>query len=223
MQQRHMKEAVFSAILDGMGDGSHVVSMQGEGEPTTHPEFWPWARKIRALGHTPYTITNGSLIDAEEAEQVFDEIGVSLDTVDRDDAAMIGRKVGPVVANIENLVRVMGARRVIVHTVDCGQDTSAMDSLLRQLGVRRVVQKLQTKADYAIRYGVPKMVEGGRVTSPCRFLERQIVRYFNVDGHEYPCCFIKQAGGASREVMLAQMEQGLTPTQCAGCRELPLG
>lgn len=135
MAQRHMDKSVFAGILKQMKPGRHVVSLQGEGEPTAHPRFWDWAAELAARGHAPYTITNDSLIDPARAHACFPALGFSLDTVDVGEAERIGRRNLPrALGKLERLIMLMGAQplrsdflagRVPAACVGCAQIPAA--------------------------------------------------------------------------------------------------
>ncbi len=225
MRQRHMKQDVFEHILGCMLPGRHTVSLQGEGEPTVHPDFWELVDQVRLRGHIPYTITNGSLIDAQLAHRRFPSLGVSLDTLDAAEAERIGRlKLAEMLANLDALVRVMGSHRIVIHTVDYGQDLSSVKNYAHGRGLRHFIQPLQRKEDYARRYSdlvlgaMPPIVADG----PCRYLAQDSMRFFNIDGVEFPCCFIKDASGyVGISDLRKRMRAGEVPAVCRGCAEIP--
>ena len=77
---------MFTSILARLSPSVTVVSLQGEGEPTAHPKFWQMVNSVRASGRSAYTITNASLIDVARAAKYFPEIGVSIDTLNPQEA-----------------------------------------------------------------------------------------------------------------------------------------
>jgi MoaA/NifB/PqqE/SkfB family radical SAM enzyme len=89
MKQENMGLALFDDILKRLGSFPLTVSLQGEGEPTAHPQFWTMIDRLIDLGHRPYIITNASLIDAHQAALKFQTIDVSLDTLDEAEAHRI--------------------------------------------------------------------------------------------------------------------------------------
>jgi MoaA/NifB/PqqE/SkfB family radical SAM enzyme len=228
MPQRHMDWAVFEAIVARLPAHSGItVSLQGEGEPTLHPRFWDMVERVRQGGHQTYTITNGTRVEASRFKQGLDSVGVSIDTFDPDEAERIGRfNLPKVLANFEALLQAMGPDRVVVHTVRYGQPIEPLVAYLRQLGVsRHIVQPLQIKDDYARRYADQPLVLH-RPQAPvhayrCAFLDTPRMRFFDIDGTEMPCCFIKDA---SVYTSMADLRQTLAarqvPPACAGCREL---
>lgn len=228
MPQRHMDEAVFRGILARLSGHSGItVSLQGEGEPTLHPQFWPWVAAVREAGHRAYTITNGSRVDAALFDQWFDSVGVSIDTVDATEAERIGRhNVPKVLANFEALLQAMGPQRVVVHTVQYGQPMEALVAYLRGLGVQRhVVQPLQVKDDYQRHYGNQLVQSPRRPPAParyqCGFLDSPRMRYFDIQGTEMPCCFIKDTAlFTSIDDLRHALAARQVPPACAGCREL---
>lgn len=234
MPQRHMEMAVFERIVGRLppatsGAGQVTVSLQGEGEPTLHPRFWEMVDAVRATGHQTYTITNGTRVDVDLFNAGLTSVGVSIDTVDPQEADRIGRFNLPrVLANFEALLKVMGPDRVVVHTVHYGQAVAPVQAYLRQLGVRRhIVQPLQVKDDYARRYADQAQAVLQQLAPPpvthfkCGFLDTPRMRFFDIDGREMPCCFIKDASVyTSIDDLRQQLTGRRVPSACAGCREL---
>ncbi len=222
MPQRHMGWELFERIIDGIPAGRHMVSLQGEGEPTTHPRFWDMAQAVRARGLTPFTITNGAQIDVDRLAATFPRIGVSIDTLDAAEAERIGRyKLARVLTNLEALNARMSAKRIHIMTVNYGQPIEVVREFARTRGYSHTVQALQAKPDYACRYPDLLDTPPPRYTYRCRYLERPLKRYYDIEGREYPCCFIKDA--ALHEpiaAMQAKMAGGEIPDACTGCREV---
>ncbi len=223
-QPRHMRMEQFEVILGRLPNGRHTVSLQGEGEPLAHPQFWSMAEKVIDAGFIPYTITNGSLVDAERMAALFPTVGVSLDTLDAEEAERIGRRDLPrVLRRFDALCRAMGAERIIVHSVDLGQDLTPLRSFLAERGIRRhVVQPLQHKEDYRQRYpervsSLSKSVPGG----PCSYLMRPRMRFFDVRGRGLPCPYIKNpAYYRSDDELRRDFAAAMIPSACAGCGEI---
>jgi len=222
MKQRYMSLDDFVNILDKLPTGNHVVCLQGEGEPTIHPDFWAMAELLQLRKHTPYTITNGSCIDAERIAATFPRIAVSLDTLDPIEADRIGRKNLPkVLRNIDRLLEHMGPRRVIIASVDYGQPLDELKAYVQSKGItEHMVQPLQVKDHYRKNYeNVPAPVEN--YTYQCRYLEQDLQRTYDLDGHVYPCCYIKNpAGFISIDNLRATMQRRELPECCRGCREI---
>lgn len=223
MPQGHMAPALFESILERLPARRLTVSLQGEGEPTLHPSFWDMAERVAGAGKWPYTITNCSAIDTEAAARLFPRIGVSLDTIDAEEADRIGRfDLRGVLANLEGLVSRMGPRRIIVHSVDFGQPLEALRRYLRTLGVHRhIVQPIQVKDDYRKRY--PRLVaqRDVRYHFRCRYVFRPFMRFFDINGTMMPCCSIKDArGSVSVERIRESLSRGVVPECCRGCREI---
>lgn len=230
MAQRHMEMPVFAHIMGQLPRHTGMtVSLQGEGEPTLHPSFWDMARAVREHGLRAYTITNGTRVDARQFADALHSVGVSVDTLDAEEARRIGRYNLPkVLTNLESLVRSMGPGRVTVHTVRYGQDIEPLKVYLRSIGVyQQIVQPLQVKDDYARRYAQQQVVV---VVPPaarplarysCNFLDTPRMRYFNIDGVEMPCCFIKDTTGyTSADDLRQTLARRQIPVACSGCREL---
>jgi hypothetical protein len=222
MPQRHMPWDLFKGIIDGIPPGRHMVSLQGEGEPTTHPQFWEMARAVRARGLTPFTITNGAQIDVERIASTFPRIGVSIDTLDAVEAERIGRhKLDRVLRNLQDLQARMSGTRIHIMTVNYGQPLEAVREFARARGFSHSVQALQAKPDYAHRYPGLLDAPAPRYTHRCRYLERPLRRYYDIEGREYPCCYIKDARlHEPIDAMRAKMAAGEIPPACTGCREI---
>lgn len=224
MPQRHMAWETFEAIVARLPSGPHVVSLQGEGEPTLHPRFWEMAEQVRQRGWVPTTITNGYQVDVAKLASHFPTLGISIDTVDPDEADRIGRfKLPKVLATLDQLLIAMGPDRLRVHTTDYGQDVAAVRQYLKARRVEaHIVQPLQGKADYAARYAVPDAPTGpDRYHYACRYLQRPEMRYFNIDGTEMPCCFIKDTSRfTSTADVTASLANARVPPSCEGCREI---
>ena len=222
MKQENMPWTRFEEVLAKLGAFSHTISLQGEGEPTAHPEFWRMIDRLIALGHKPYIITNASLIDAHRANIKFQTIGVSLDTLDEAEAHRIGRyKLYNVLRRVHELVEAMGAERVIVHTVAYGQDIEPVSAFVRSLGAKHLIQPIQAKPDYSKHYGGELPVTFWHHKKRCRYLELPLMRYFSVDGREAPCCYIKDMSVFDTAQRLrTELAGGRVPAACMGCREI---
>ena len=223
LAQRHMEWDLFARLLASIPAGRHEIALQGEGEPTAHPRFWDMVDAVRARGFVPYTITNASHVDVERFARAFPRVGVSLDTLDPLEAGRIGRhNLDRVIANIDALAERMGPRCIHVKAVDYGQALAPLADFVRARGLGDLaVQPLQGKHDYAQRY--PERLESPppRYTHRCRYLEQPLRRYYDVEGREYPCCFIKDPRLYEPAASLrAKMSAGEVPPACAGCREI---
>lgn len=223
--QAHMPRERFLEILSRFAPGRHTVSLQGEGEPTVHPDFWTLVHEVASRNHIPYTITNGSRIDSQAAERYFPALGFSLDTLDAVEADRIGRlKLSQALRNLEALIARMGPSRIIIHTVDYGQDLRPVRQFAATRRLRHFVQPLQPKADYAKRYPGQVAVSIHRATTPrpCRYIAADQMRFFSLDGTEFPCCFIKDATNyPGIEGLRREMLDNKVPHSCMGCAEIP--
>lgn len=231
MSQQDMTWETFSAIIDRLSKRHPhcTVSLQGEGEPSLHPLFWRMVDYVVASGHTPYSILNGSRVEAARIASTFPRIGISLDTLDADTAERIGRHNLPkVLSNLEELVAAMGPARITVMSVDLGQPLAPLRAWVRERGFgRHVIQPLASKDDYAKGYSstirVVALQQRPSVPGPsgCRFLERDLMRFYTWKGQELPCCFIKDTTGINSIAGLKQsLACGDIPVGCSGCQEL---
>lgn len=219
-----MQQDVFDAILTSLPEQRCTVSLQGEGEPALHPHFISMAKQVIKAGHVPYTITNGSRINPAVIAELFPQIGVSLDTFDPEEAHRIGRyDLQQVVANLDRLIVRMGPERIILHTVDYGQEMEPFTKFVQSKGIsRHIIQPLQTKHDYRVKYNdIPLQQLEPTYHLRCRYLQQPIMRYFDVTGREMPCCYIKDATQfVSTDNTRREMQQGKLPDCCVGCREI---
>ncbi len=220
MPQRDMPWERFQAIVDRIAAPRVEVSLQGEGEPSLHPRFWDMAAYVKARGHVPCTILNGSRVEPALLARHFLSVAVSIDTLDEAEAERIGRHNLPkVLRNLAELVAVMGARRITIMTVDLGQPLDALRTWVRARGFQQhIVQPLQPKADYAKRYTVkpPRPLKGG--PKACAFIKHDRMRFHTLDGLELPCCFIKDTTGIESIAGLQRrLGEGDVPAGCAGC------
>ena len=223
MPQRYMELELFDEILANLPAARLTVSLQGEGEPTLHPSFWDMVEKVALSGKYPYTISNCSNIDISRAACLFPQIGVSIDTLEEDEAERIGRfGLSGVLRNLEQLVATMGPRRINIYSVDYGQPLEALQRYVRSLGIdRHMVKPVNPKADYRIRY--PDLISTGneRYHFGCRYIFQPSMRFFDVNGRMMPCCFIKDASKyISIEHIGGELKQHNIPDSCVGCREI---
>jgi len=229
MPQRHMPMEQFLGILDRLPPNVRQVSLQGEGEPTAHNRFREMVAAVQQRGMTPYTITNASLIrDPQWFAQAFPRIGISIDTLDAELSESIGRiKLHRALRGVDRLSAAMGAQRIVLHTVDFGQPLDAIRAWARDKSFgRHIVQPLQGKPDYMRSYRRPvRHREPPPSAAPfalqCRYLERDFMRYYTLDGIELPCCFIKDTASFSSAAELrSSLAAGQVPEACTGCREV---
>ena len=194
-----------------------VVSLQGEGEPTLHPDFFRMAKHVLAIGAQPYTITNGSFRHPDRFVGLFSQIGVSLDALDERSASAIGRHNLP---RVIEFVQSLGPKmRIFIHSVAHSEYTPPIAAWCRQHGYVHVVQPLQTKADYACRYQDHVSLNPSVGRFSCAYLAQPTMRYYNLDGVEMPCCYIKDVSQfKGLDAMIEHQRAGTWPASCAGCR-----
>ncbi len=233
MPQQDMAWETFCSIVDSILEPGSTVSLQGEGEPTLHPKFWQMTLHTIKKGHHPYTITNGSRVDAARFAKWFPRVAVSVDTLDEEVAKSIGRhNLHKTLASVMELKANMGAPRVEIMTVDFGQDLGPLRVWAQAHGfARHIVQSLMKKQDYVRHYPAGFGATGetsvaasapSRILQPmaCRFLEQRQTRYFNWQGQEFPCCFMKDTEGyQSVQWLRRELAQGRMFRGCEGCAE----
>lgn len=194
-----------------------AVSLQGEGEPTLHKDFFRMAEHVRGLASVPYSITNGTYKHPERFIGLFPKLGVSVDTLDGSVATKIGRHNLPrVLSFIDALAPHL---KIVIYSVHHPLYTPRVADWCKMRRLRHVVQPLQRKPDYSCRYlpSQPISVPQGRFS--CPYLEGTRMRYYSIDGHEMPCCFIKDTNHfEGLDAMLSHQEKGTWPACCVGCR-----
>lgn len=225
MPQQHMQQDIFDAILASLSKERCTVSLQGEGEPTLHPNFLALAKQVVKANKIPYTITNGSNIDPVLIAELFPQIGVSLDTVTPEEANRIGRHdLKRVLSNLDRLLEHMAPDRIIVHTVNYGQPMEQLQTFLQDRGlIRHVIQPLQAKDDYRQRYPGYLKQSGNEPIYHfhCRYLQQPLMRYFDVTGREMPCRYIKDTSRfvTTKDIRISLIQKKV-PECCIGCREI---
>jgi MoaA/NifB/PqqE/SkfB family radical SAM enzyme len=220
MRQGDMSYEVFIDLLarhverNGTPD---TVSLQGEGEPTLHHDFFKMAAHVTSLGSRPYTITNGTYKHPERFAEHFSEVGVSIDTLEESAAERIGRYNLPRVLSF--IAALAPSVHIVVHSVAHREHTPKIAAWCRQKKYRHIVQSLQTKPDYTFRYAKhlqPINPVGG---FSCDYVASSRMRYYSLDGVEMPCCFIKDTSAyEGMEAMRAHQRDRTWPKVCAGCR-----
>ncbi len=223
MPQKDMSWDTFTKIVLAIPDKGFSVWLQGEGEPSLHPQFEAMARYVRQKGHQPYTILNGSRVDTKSLPILFPRIGFSVDTLDEQIAHQTGRYNLPkVLKNIDLLSQVMHPKRIIIMTVDMGQPLDALRTWVAERGFgRHIVQALIPKSDYARRYTVNSQAIMPMRPSRCAYLQQLVMRFYTWQGKELPCCFIKDSSAVTTIPDLkVKLEKGEIPGCCAGCTHL---
>lgn len=193
-----------------------VVSLQGEGEPTLHPDFFRMAQLVREVGSKPYTITNGTHKHPEHFFGLFANVGVSIDTLDAAVARQVGRyNLKRVIAFVESLASHL---TVVIHSVAHKDHTPSVAAWCLERGYVHVVQPLQLKADYRRRYADRVSAPGSTGRFSCGYIAGDRLRYFTLDAQELPCPFIKDVGlypGLS--AMRNHQKTGAWPACCIEC------
>lgn len=223
MPQKDMSWDTFTKIVLAIPGKGFSVWLQGEGEPSLHPQFEAMARYVRQHGHHPYTILNGSRVDAQKLPILFPTIGLSVDTLDEACAHQIGRYNLPkVLKNIDLLSQVMQPKRINIMTVDMGQPLDALRSWAVERGFgRHIVEALSPKTDYARRYTVNSQAIMPSRPSSCAFLQRDVMRFYTWMGKELPCCFIKNTNAFTTvNDLRSRLAKGDILGCCAGCTQL---
>jgi MoaA/NifB/PqqE/SkfB family radical SAM enzyme len=220
MRQGDMTYEMFSELLNqhiAEYGVPNIVSLQGEGEPTLHHDFFRMAKLVRELGSKPYTITNGTCKHPVNFVGLFDQVGVSVDSLDESAAKAIGRYNLP---RVLEFVKALAADiKVVIHAVANAKHTPPIVAWCKKNGYTHVVQPLQSKPDYTLRYMKYPQRPAPIARFSCSYLQQQKMRYYSLDGTVMPCCFIKDVSPyEGLDAMLEHQQAGTTPKCCMGCR-----
>lgn len=224
MPQKDMEWDLFTKIVESIPrDQRSIVMLQGEGEPLMHKRFWDMVSAVKACGNLPSITTNlGYKMDSRLFSE-FEHIYVSIDDVRPDMSELVGRHdINRVVKNLRELVQTKGPRYVTISCVDLGQDCTGVENLAKELGVTVRIQKLSTKADYVKNY---RSRFGELKCEPtkyeCPIIKYNEIKFWNIDGVEMPCCFIKDANlFESTECIEETLSRKEVPACCIGCQFL---
>ncbi|MDD5084217.1 MAG: radical SAM protein [Candidatus Moranbacteria bacterium] len=223
--------AAFKALVEPHLRSAQVTEfrLNGTGEPLLHPEFWDMARHIKARSPRAAvtTISNGSVMTKRHQDAIIRYLSwlfISIDTTDVAQAGQMGRHgIDKVILHLRELVA-RGYRAITLLAVDYGQDYTDVRQLAEDLGIQFASKPLQPKNDYREVYDdrrltpqlapVPDLIN----TVTCPFIQRDILRFYTIDGVEMPCCFIRDTTDyAGRDALKTDMEQGVIPGSCRGC------
>lgn len=221
MPQKHMPFDTFTKAFDALPASITQISLQGEGEPTLHPDFERMTKYVIAQGKTPYTITNFHSHSVIERSGILDYpvFGISLDSLD--DAIL--QKIGRSVNTLTNIEKYITNQTIEIYTVSFGQDIKPVNDWCKSKGYTHLIQPLQAKPDYVQTYQIKGFAEKHYNNVPFQLTCKHIHTYspyFTVDGEERPCCYIKSKSCPDRSEFKAKMQQGTIPDQCQGCHLL---
>ncbi len=220
MEQKDMPFETFKQLITDFtkkyGQPSEVF-LQGEGEPTLHPQFFDMVNYLKPIRSS--IITNGMYHHPEHFVGLLDHISVSIDSLDENTSSKIGRY------NVEramNFVDYLSKHMTVtVMTVDYGQDLSDLKLFVSERKVGWAIQKLQTKPDYSNYYKKVKhnLIVSDKPQFNCFYVKNNNTRFFNIDMVELPCCFIKDATNFNGiDDMKTCLGTSNIPTVCTGCK-----
>jgi len=211
MEQKQMDMDVFKDIVTDLLPGT-LVHLQGEGEPLLHPRFGEMVDLCTRLRLNISTTTNGTIpFDINKVNNFH----VSLDTLDPEVAETIGRHhLDKTLRNLETWIK-QDRRKLCIRITDHGQELRSVYAYCNARNLRYEVQKLNNKEEYGVCYPV-KVVEEQKTRKPSCHFVRTGFKYYTVDGHRLPCCFIKFPKQTLGEI-LADFQEGNVPSSCRGC------
>lgn len=207
----------FKSIIDDCPNGCMVL-MQGTGEPLLHPHFWEMVVYTKFKGHKVGIITNGTVLIEDEQLELIDTIGISIDTLCSETAKRSGRPDPMPIVNVLTYYHTVTPEKIRIYAVDYGQDLYPLKSFAELLGIRLTIQQIQRKTSYQKRYTTPKLPYKHL---RCRYVEKEIHRYFFVNGKQVPCAYMIDVDSAlSTEEVSNSFHHGIVPQCCSQCGEL---
>ena len=223
--QRDMSLEQFQGILDThvakYGRPSRVI-IQGEGEPTLNAELFAMAEYCKRQKFFTSLTTNGLHSDRDSLIKHFDEIFVSIDTINPEEANKLGR------LNIQKVLEAVEyyrskKKQVFIQAVqmpDINQD-KALQAWARAKGIKLIVLPLSSKQEYIKVYK-------GKLSMPfselhqnfnCRHVKDPERYFYTIDGTLLPCCYIKDTTAyPGMDAMLKAIKTNTCPQVCQGCR-----
>ncbi len=222
MKQKDMSWDIFVSICDKIPKGS-TVNLQGEGEPFLWQYFWDAVKYLRQLDIVPFVITNGTIIDVELINKYFPKIAITIDSLIEQESIKNGRfNIEKVKTNVEKLASVM-QDRITIYTVDTGIDIGQLKLWVESINVNHLIKSLEQKSDYIKFY--PSNYKQSNFKSSmlpyCSYLTSNEYKFWNVDGIELPCCYIKEnAQDFKRHEALKSFSSGIIPSSCFGCSKI---
>lgn len=223
--QRDMPFDMFAEILD-----SHVLKygrpsraiLQGEGEPTLHPDLYKMSRYARQKYRLMTQITtNGLYGDNDGLAEHFDSIYLSIETLDKEESKSVGR------LNLQktlNTLEYLRTKKILlgVHTVRMEgiNEDRALDKYLAEKRITQHVIRLIKKQEYIKVYKNRVPFEISKEVKPfdCMILRTKSRYYYTVDGTILPCCYIKDNTiFPGMQAMEEALENNQQPSCCNGC------
>jgi MoaA/NifB/PqqE/SkfB family radical SAM enzyme len=225
---KHMGMGLFQQICKKHLSNKHLneFRLNGEGEPLLHPKFWEMVAWLNLHACNISFITNGSTLTPSNCDLIkanIDNIYVSIDTLDVKLAEKIGRhNINKTVDNLKYLVN-LGFENITIMLVDFGQDPSQVIDLAQELNISFFYQPLQFKKDYSSVYPANLKPVPIRLKPKlsCMFLNEDIMRFYNIDGVDMPCCFIKDTSKYKGiKDLITLTSKNIIPSVCEGCKFL---
>jgi MoaA/NifB/PqqE/SkfB family radical SAM enzyme len=224
MEQKDMSWAMIKkAIDDNPPQPGDFVIIQGEGEPSLHKDLFRAAVYAKEAGYTfVETTTNGSHKHPEKFK-VFDTVRVSVDSMNLDDVAEVGRYNLP--ATLKFILELKKHKiNVIVISVNMPGKEEGLQKVkvwCRENNLSQIVQSLAVKPDYAIVYphiNVAKLIHSPSKKYKCFYPKG---KFININGVVQPCCRIKNLSQyESLEIHNNTFKTGTAPVYCLGCEML---
>lgn len=217
IENNHMKDTVFYNIVDKLLPNSHI-RMQGTGEPFLHPKLYEFVHYLKTKGHYIDIVTNGSIPIDKKFLDVFDRIGFSIDTLDKELSYKTGRiYLEKTLKNLENL-NLIQKDKVMIWSVNYGQNLKPLISYSKENNIPLSIQNLQTKTIYQKKYKTQKK---GYKRLSCLYIKKPVMEYYFVDGTIAPCCYmIDKNLVIPKEKIKAYFSKRLLPKCCEQCNEL---
>lgn len=223
--QRDMPFDEFKEILDKYmreNERPSRIIIQGEGEPTLHPDLYKMATYAKRYKLFTSLHTNGLHADREGLVKHFDEIYVSLDTIDPQEGKRIGRLNIPKVLESMLFFHNSGIKAAlfIIEMQGINED-KALQAWAKEHGVYTIITTLNKKEEYVKvyknNYQIPLTKSETRFN--CPFIYHRERDFFTIDGKHLPCCYIKDTSTfTSIDDLKQAIDDDVCPQCCKGCR-----
>ena len=238
MPQLDMSFDMFKASLHAHMDKYPMVTqqtctLQGEGEPTLNKSLFKMAEYARSCGFKTRTTTNGTFKYPQKIAEHFDVVTISVDSLNEKIMEENGRH------NLTGILKFIVELRTFMTEIfvssvtmsgrpNANKDLSKVRRWAMANRVKHISQELRTKEDYYSVYGekshlaiIKVQPKYTQYTCNAFIPSKNQYRFYNVNGVEQPCCFIKNLHGyKSVDDIKAQLDSKVVPFNCTGCPSL---
>jgi molybdenum cofactor biosynthesis enzyme MoaA len=196
------------------------LCLNGEGEPTLNKHLFDMAAWGKSIGARVSTVTNGSYKYPEKFIGLFDEVSLSVESLSEDKSNKLGRFGVHNTLQQALYFKAYGINVIINHVQGIDPHASAeVHAWCIHHGLKIRPIPLMAKPDYSKVYPVhfTPLLKRPQTAFKCKYVAQDLWRFYNIDGIEMPCCFIKDH---SKFTSIADLRERLNhdvPPPCVGC------